>query len=330
MPLCHTILSEPVAQHMRTDPIRLRLGQTVQEALEYARRQPTSGRVIYFYVVDEEGRLRGVVPTRQLLLSEPHKRVDEIMVRSVIAIPATATVLEACEFFMMHKFLAFPVVDEQRRLLGVVDIELYTDELSDLERREGNDDLFQLIGVQLSEATQRNLLVNFRSRFPWLLANITGGLLAAALADAYSDVATLVLVTPFIPVVLALAESVSIQSVSLAIEALHGVRATWGFFGRRLIREAVVGLMLGAACGVLVAAAAWLWKGEAVAGLNLFLGIAGSVAAAAIIGLSLPVVIRLLRFNPQVAAGPIALATADMVTLVLYFNLGRWLLLDGF
>jgi magnesium transporter len=321
-----SILNEPVSRHMRTDPCRLLAGQTVGEALEELRRQAPSGRVVYFYVVDQDNRLLGVVPTRRLLLSDPSTRVDDIMVRSVVAIPHTATVLEACEFFTMHRFLAFPVVDEQKRLIGVVDVDLYTHELTDLERREGNEDLFQLIGVHLTESNQKRVVLAFRSRFPWLLTNITGGLLAAWLADAYADVATLVLVTPFIPVVLALAESVSIQSVSLALETLHGVRATWNLYLRRLIREALVGLMLGAACGMVVALVAWLWKKNIYAGLSLFLGIGGSVAAAAIVGMSIPLIVRILRYNPQVASGPIALASADMITLLLYFNLGRWLL----
>src|SRR5581483_9220847 len=59
-----TILNDPVTSHMRTDPTRLRVGQSVAEALEYVRKHPPSGRVVYFYVVDDEGRLRGVVPTR--------------------------------------------------------------------------------------------------------------------------------------------------------------------------------------------------------------------------------------------------------------------------
>jgi magnesium transporter len=280
-------------------------------------------------VVDQDNHLLGVVPTRQLLLSDPQMRIDDIMVRAVIAIPHTATVLEACEFFTIHRFLAFPVIDENRRLIGVVDVDLYTEELGDIEQREGNEQLFQLIGVYLTEASQRNVVTTFRSRFPWLLTNITGGLLAARLSDAYADVSTLILVTPFIPVVLALAESVSMQSVSLALQSLQGVRATWGLYGRRLIRETAVGLLLGLTCGMLVGLIAWMWKGHSGAGLSLFLGISSSVAAAATIGMSLPVVLRLLRYDPQVAAGPIALASADMITLVLYFNLGRWLIVSG-
>jgi magnesium transporter len=317
------ILNDLVTAHMRTDPTRLRLGQTVAEALDHIRKHPPAGRVVYFYVVDGDDRLTGVVPTRRMLLSDPDTPIADLMVRPVVAIPHTATVLEACEFFTFHKLLAFPVVDDDRRVVGMVDVDLYTEELSDLERREGNDDLFQLIGVHLTEAEQKNVRAQFRRRFPWLLCNVGGGLLAAFLSDIYQDVATLVVVTPFIPVVLALAESVSIQSVSLAIQTLHGVRPTWGVLGRRLGREVVVGLLLGAGCGLVVGGIGLVWMGNFAVGLSLFGAIAGSVTGAAAVGMSMPILLRMFRRDPSVASGPIALATADMITLLIYFNLAR-------
>ncbi len=322
-----SILSDPVTAHMRTDPTRLRLGQTIGEALEYSRKNPTSGRVVYFYVVDEEDRLQGVVPTRRLLLGDPGTPIADIMIARAIAIPHTATVLDACEFFAFHKLLAFPVVDDERRLVGMVDVDLYTEELADLERRDGNDSVFQLIGVHLTEAEQRSTEIQFRRRFPWLLCNIVGGMLAAFLAYAYTDVATLKVVTPFIPIVLALAESVSIQSVSLALQALQGRPLTWRDFNQKVGRELVVGLLLGAGCGLIVGLIALVWMGNVGIGLSLFLGITGGVTGAAVVGMSMPLLLRLLRCDPQVASGPIALAASDMITLLIYFNLGRILLL---
>jgi Na+:H+ antiporter, NhaA family len=119
---------------MREDFTPLRVGQTVNEALEWLRLHPPRGRVIYFYVVDEDGVLRGVVPARELILSSPGTTLSDIMVLKTIALPAAATVLEACEFFIQHRLLAFPVVDAENRLLGVVDVDLYTEELSQLDR----------------------------------------------------------------------------------------------------------------------------------------------------------------------------------------------------
>src|SRR5206468_4228678 len=123
----------------------------------------------------------------------------------VIAIPQTATVLEACEFFTLHRLLAFPVVDGEKRMIGLVDVDLYTEELTDLDRREGNDELFQLIGVHVTTAQQGNPLMAFRQRFPWLLCNIAAGVAAALLAGLYEhELQKVVALALFIPVVLAL------------------------------------------------------------------------------------------------------------------------------
>ncbi|HZT83451.1 MAG TPA: magnesium transporter [Gemmataceae bacterium] len=323
-------LADPVTAHMRRDFVHLGAGQTVAEALADLRSRQPPGRIVYFYVTDADGRLVGVVPTRRLLLSPPDRPLAEVMVRPVVALPDTATVLDACEFFTLHRLLAFPVVDADRRLVGVVDVELYTDELSGLGTPERPDDLFQLIGVHLTEAQQASPLLSFRHRFPWLLCNVAGGILAAFLSGLYEEqLQRAVALALFIPVVLALAESVGIQSVSLALETLHGRSPTWASLLTKARRELLTGLLLGGACGVLVGlvALAWLRQGEVA--LCLLGGIGGGVAAAAVVGLAVPYLLRLLRLNPQVAAGPIALAGADMLTLLVYFNLARWLLVAG-
>lgn len=327
--LSEAVLNEPVSKHARQDFTILYPNWSVAEALEHMRRFPPPGRIIYFYVVDEQMKLLGVVPTRRLLLSPPEKLVQDVMIRDVIAIPADATVLEACEFFTMHRLLAFPVVEAGRRLTGVVDVELYTDELAEADEapRSERQDLFQLIGVRLTKAQQMRPLVAFRGRFPWLLCNVGGGALAAVLAGVYEDElnwnrAVLAL---FIPVVLALAESVAIQSVTLALESLRGTVVTWSELVRKLRYEGITGLLLGTACGLLVAVAAAIWKGEPMLLGIVAGGIGIGMTCAAIAGIAVPYVLRLSRRDPQLAAGPIALTIADMLTLLAYFNLARML-----
>ena len=214
------ILNDPVSAHARRDFSTLRPDWTVGEALDQMRANPPGGRVIYFYVTDDSGKLVGVVPTRRLLLSAPTIRMADLMIRSVIAIPESATVLDACEFFTMHRLLAFPVVDANRVLTGIIDVDVYTDELAaDANEEETdariNNDVFELIGVHLTPTESGNPLAGFRRRFPWLACNIAGGLLAAALAGVFQDVLTWkdAVLALFIPVVLGLAESVAMQSV---------------------------------------------------------------------------------------------------------------------
>ena len=318
---------DPVTRHMHRDFTQIPVGQTVGEALERLRQQPPKGRIIYFYVLDADGRLQGVVPTRRLVLSPPDQRIAEIMVRQVVALPAAATVLEACEFFIQHRLLAFPVVDGQNRVLGVVDVELYTSELGQLSDANQRDDLFQLIGVHVAGAHQTSPLFAFRHRFPWLGCNLAAGILAAFLSGVYQEVLDKVVALAFfIPVVLNLAESVSSQSVSLALQALHGQPPSWRMIPGRLAGELATGLTLGLAAGSVVALVGLVWLGQARVALSLLAGISGGVAIAAALGTALPFVLRLLHLEPRVAAGPIALAGADIVTILLYLNLARWLL----
>lgn len=325
-PVAESHLNDVVVQHMRRELARLRVEHTVGEALASLRTTPPPARIVYFYVVDEEERLQGVIPARSLLLSSPEVRIADIMLRQVVAIPAEATVLDACEFFLLHRFLAFPVIDSNRRLIGAIDVELYTDELRDLG--EGpQDDLFQLVGVHLTRAKQANPLLAFRTRFPWLICNITGGILAALLCGAFQDaLEQAVVLALFIPVVLALAESVSIQSVSISLQILHGKQPTWSSIGRKAYLELLVGILLGTASGLAVGFAALAWLGQFRLAVCVLNGIFAGVAAAAVLGTIVPNLLRRLRLDPQVAAGPLVLAITDLITLLCYFTVAGWLL----
>jgi magnesium transporter len=319
-------LDDPVTKHLHTDCTRLHLGQTVADALAGLRRDPPGQRIIYFYVVDDDGRLQGVVPTRRLLLNAPERLLADIMIPKVVTLPATATVREACDLFALHRFLALPVLDSERRLLGVIDVELYTREMVLLSDAEQRDNLFQSIGVYASRPSE-SALGAFRRRFPWLGCNLAGGLACALLASLFeAQLQQVVALAMFIPVVLNLAESVSSQSVSLTVHLLRGQRPGWRQLGPVVRQELATGLLLGAACGAAVGGVALTWQGQAPLALSLLGGVGGGVAASALLGMLMPIGLRLLKLDPKVAAGPIALAGADVVTLLLYLGLARWLL----
>ena len=320
-------LNDPVTKHMRKNFARIRVNQTIDEALSLVRENPPEGQILYFYVIDDHNRLEGVVPTRRFLLNPPDRRIGDIMLNNVITVPAAATVKEACEYFARHRLLAFPIVDAEQQMVGVVDVELYTSELSDIEGRQRHEELFQLIGVHLSNSEQESSTIAFKSRFPWLLTNIAGGILAAFLSGLFeAELQKVVALAMFIPVVLALAESVSIQSVSLALQVLHGQNASIGSLIKKLRSEFATGLFLGLASGVTVGIVALIWLRQVRVAICLLGGVVGGVTFAAVVGMAIPNLLRLFRRDPGVAAGPIALAAADMVTLLIYFTLARWLL----
>src|SRR6266478_7974208 len=163
-----------IVDHARKDFPLLDANMSVAEALDRIRREGVGERVIYFFAIDSEKRLVGVLPTRRLLTAALETRLEEIMVRRVVAIPATATVLEACEFFVLYKFFAFPVVDDRRRVVGVVDVSLFAEEILGSREEQTRpatpvrDDIFEVLGFHLDQIRGASPWRVFRFRFPWL------------------------------------------------------------------------------------------------------------------------------------------------------------------
>jgi len=320
-------LHDPVLAYMRRDATTLRQEQTVQEALDELRQQELSERIVYFYVVDEDHRVLGVVPVRRLLNAGLDQRVEAIMVRGVVTVPAAATVLQACEMFLKHRYLALPVVDETGKLQGVVDVQLFTDEVSELAQKTEVDHAFQLIGVHVALGRRVSSWISFKDRFPWLLSNITSGVICAFIAGQYELlISEFTILVFFITLVLALGESVSMQSMTITLQTLLQRDITLSQLLNAVRKEFGTASLLGCASGIMVGMVAFLWRGQALASFSIGSSICLSIVTACLLGVLIPSAIRALRIDPKVASGPIVLASADIMTLLYYYNLGEYLL----
>jgi len=321
-------LRQPVITLARKDVAKLHKDSTVQQALDNIREKNEIGdRIVYFYVVDGNDQLVGVVPTRRLLGSQLEQRISEVMIGSVITIPKHATVLEAYEFFVLHKLLAFPVVDEHKHLLGVVDIGMFADEAFDVANQTSMDRVFETIGFRLLQVRDASPLRAFRFRFPWLIATITSGTVCALLAGLYEmTLAKSLVLAFFLTLVLGLGESVSMQSMTVTIQALRSKVPTLRWYAREFRREAGTALLLGAACGLLVGLIVWTWRENMVAALAIGSSIIATLFAASLFGLSVPSLLHRLKLDLKIAAGPMTLAITDISTLLIYFSLAEALL----
>jgi magnesium transporter len=322
-------LLHPITSVAKTDFATLEEGCTVGEALELVRQEgrKLGDKVVYFYVVNAEGKLIGVLPTRRLLIAAPDTPLSEIMVRKVLSLPATATVMEGCEAFVMHKLLAFPVVDEGKRIVGVVDVGLLADEAFDIAEREETNALFESIGVRISQVRDAGPWEAFTFRFPWLLATIASGTVCAMLAGWFEvTLAQSLILAFFLTLVLGLGESVAVQSMALAIQILRSAEPSVGWYFRRLGRDGATALLLGVACGSIVGVIAWVWRGTGMEGFVIGGSICLALGAAGFLGLSVPAVLHALKLDPKVAAGPLTLALTDVCTLLIYFSLAAVLL----
>jgi magnesium transporter len=315
-------MQEPVSAYMRTDFVSLKQDETVARAIKSIRDNASPKDILYLYVTDEQNRLTGVVPIRNVITSEPQTKISSIMVRSPVSVQHWQSVLHACELFTEYRFLALPVVDEDTKILGIVDINLFTDDVVSLNHQRQLENVFQLIGVHVSIGKKKvSPWSNFKSRFPWLLCNITSGIICAFIAGRYELlISELAILAMFITVVLAISESVSIQSMALTLQVLLQRNVSWRHVLIGVRSELLTSVLLGAGAGFVVGVIAYLWRGVLWQGLAIGLSIWLSVITACLLGVIVPTLIRKFHIDPKVAAGPIVLAAADIATLTFYFS----------
>jgi magnesium transporter len=315
-------LDGPLSAHLLHNFIALNDRLTAEQTIELLRHSQDVPDINYLYVVNDDNRLTGVLPTRKLLHAPPRVPIVEIMQADPVSIPDGVTVLQAIQLFMEYKFLAYPVVDAEHRLVGVVDVTLFNRELLDVAKRRQIEDLFETLGVRISKLAQASPLAAFRYRFPWLLATIASGSLCAVIADVFGEtLQRSIVIAFFLTLVLGLAESMSVQAMSVTIQGLHAEKLSWRSFFRNVRREGLAGLLLGVASGALVTLIVGLWYQSFPPALVVGGSVAWVMTISNLLGLIVPTTLHALKLNFRIAAGPLTLAITDLMTLTSYFTI---------
>jgi magnesium transporter len=289
---------------------------TVERALEIIR---TSGRAdtpSYIYIVDANGRLAGVAPLRALLMARPQDSVHSIMVKTVTRLRSSAPLDEIVAMFQQYHFVSLPVADDKDRLVGIVSVNAMKDAL-----QAGQDRVLRgITGIDPRERLQQTL-VAIRGRLPWITVTILGGLGCALIASFFEHtLAELVVLGVFLPIVLALGESIGAQTTSVVLSMLAEAPGAKGELAAFMAKEILVGLLAAVYSGVAVAAASLLWHGRPRIGLLIGGAVLISVAWAAFLAVIIPGLMKRFKVNPAIASGPLVLALADFSTLLVYFG----------
>ena len=212
-------MRQSVRKIARKDYITLHQDLTIGNGLETIRSGVRDEMIIYFYVfyvVGNNSQLVGVVPTRRLLTSPLNKRISEVIISRVITLTPSETILKTHELMMRYKLLALPLVDDQNRIVGVVDVTMFSDISFEFNSRSQVDEVFESIGFRIAQVKDASVFRVFRYRFPWLTATIAAGTICAILASMFEvTLAQSIVLAFFMTLVLGLGESVSMQTMTV-------------------------------------------------------------------------------------------------------------------
>ncbi len=303
--------------------------QTIAEALDSLRQRKIDEKIIYFYVVDREKKLKGVVPTRSLLLKDPSKKIADIMTHSVVCIDEDQNLEAAMEMLTSQKLLALPVVDSKQRLKGIVDVQLYLEESFDIANARYNSDVFQLMGLKLEEGKKKSAWKSYCTRMPWIICNMVGGIACAIISYVYKAVlAKVLMLAMFIPLILTLSESISMQSMTQILHYIRQPHISWRKIFHRILIECRMVFLLSITCAISIGLLSLLWGGGGAGpSITIAISLLVSVSISACVGACIPLILHAKSLDPKVASGPVVLMLADVITTMIYLSLATWWLI---
>lgn len=273
-------------------------------------------------IVDSEGKLVGSLSLVRLALARPATLVSEIMEPQIVSV-ATGTDQEECARLMERYDLSYlPVVDEERRLVGVI----LVGDLVDVLSEEATEDMAKMTGIA-RESLFGPLGGSIRNRLPWLYLNLATTLIAALVVSLFeSTIGKVVALAVFLPVVAGQGGIVGTQTLTLVVRSI----ATGDIPERRVsqlvARELALGFIHGILLGLIVGLLAWAWKGNYMLGVVLGLAMVGNTAVAGLAGASTPLVLRLFGLDPALAAAVIVTTITDVVGFLLFLGIAAALI----
>ncbi|WP_171442733.1 magnesium transporter [Myxococcus xanthus] len=314
---------------------RVRPDMSIDEAISYLRKQARERveTVYYAYVLDAEQHLLGVLSLRQLFQTASDKRVADVMQRDVITVSEDTDQEAVSRLFTEHGFMALPVLDAQQRMKGIVTV----DDIVDVVQEEATEDIQKAGGMEALEAPyfETGFFGMLKKRIGWLLVLFLGQMLTATAMSSFEDeIATAVVLSLFVPLIISSGGNSGSQASTLIIRSLALGEMRLRDWWRVARRELLSGLVLGVVLGVVGLARILIWNsisgvyGEhaLVLGITVALSVLGVVTFGTLAGSMLPLVLRKFGFDPASASAPFVATLVDVSGVLIYFTVASLLL----
>lgn len=301
---------------------------TVGEALSQVAHFDQDEPIYNAYVVDEAGRLVGAIGLWELLrLRDRNTALRAVVDKDVTSATTDTDQEEVARKMAKYDLTSLPVVNDENHLVGRVTV----DDVVDVIEEEASEDIFRLAGSDDAELSYSSPLQAGKARLPWLLITLLitfGGSLI--LKRFMLDLTEVLVLSFFVPIVMAMCGSTGMQSStliirSLALNTLEGV-SSWKLLGR----EIATGLFLGSICGLILGGWAFLvvvYSPDQHASYPpLFLAFTAGIALisamtfAAVYGAFIPMLLDKVKVDPAVASGPFVTASNDIIALLIYYG----------
>ncbi|MDR1645292.1 MAG: magnesium transporter [Tannerellaceae bacterium] len=308
---------------MGTEMIVVNENWSMPQCIDEMRRQAEEMDEIYYvYVVDDDERLRGILPLKRMITNPSVSKIKHVMEKDPIAVREDDSLEEVAQVIEKYDLVALPVIDSIGRLVGRITIDDVMEEVREQHERD-----YQLAsGISQDVETSDNVLLQTAARLPWLLIGMIGGLGNSIILGGYENgFAANPKMALFIPLIGGTGGNVGIQSSAIVVQGLANNTLKAGNILPQVLKEAVVALINASMISLAVFVYNYLTLGDRGITASVSLSLFAVVMFASIFGTLVPMTLNKLRIDPALATGPFITITNDIIGMMIYMFIASML-----
>jgi magnesium transporter len=310
---------------MKDEFIALPAALTVDEGLRMIRQRGEEAfqGATYLYVVDDHGKLAGVVSVRDLVFRPPARKLADLMRADVHHVRVDTDQEEVAHLFSQYHYMALPVVERDGRLVGVVE----ANQVIDVLQEEATEDMQLMVGVSGEESAFTPWRRAIGMRLPWLYINLATAFLAGGVIALFeSTLARWTTLAVFLPIIAGQGGNSGMQALTVTIRSMALGELDNEVARRVIFKEVIMGLINGLAIGVTVGVIGFLWKSSILLGLIVFLAMFLNMVAAAAAGVLIPLILRAVKLDPALSSSIFLTTVTDVAGFFFFLGLAALLI----
>ncbi|RHJ90822.1 magnesium transporter [Parabacteroides bouchesdurhonensis] len=301
---------------MGTEMIVVNENWSMPKCIDEMRKQAEEMDEIYYvYVVDDDERLKGVLPLQRLITNPSVSKIKHVMKKDPISVHEGDSIEEVSQTIEKYDLVALPVVDSIGRLVGRITIDDVMDEIREQHERE-----YQLAsGISQDVETSDNVFLQTAARLPWLLIGMIGGLGNSIILGGFeSSFAANPKMALFIPLIGGTGGNVGIQSSAIVVQGLANNTLKEGHILAQILKESVVSLINASIISLVVFVYNFFMLGDRAITASVSLSLFAVVMFASIFGTLVPMTLNRMNVDPALATGPFITITNDIIGMMIY------------
>ena len=301
---------------MGTEMIVVNENWSMPKCIDEMRKQAEDMDEIYYvYVVDDDERLRGVLPLKKLITNPSVSKIKHVMQKDPIAVHDSDSIEEVAETIEKYDLVALPVIDSIGRLVGRISVDDVMDEVREQHERD-----YQLAsGISQDVEASDNIFTQTAARLPWLLIGMIGGLSNSIILGGFeTGIATNPKMALFIPLIGGTGGNVGIQSSAIVVQGLANNTLKEGNIFAQVLKESVVSIINASIISLVVFVYNFFMLGDRAITASVSLSLFAVVLFARIFGTLVPLLLDKMKVDPALATGPFITISNDIIGMLIY------------